>query len=343
VTTGEWVARERDLPGGVITRVAASHLRVGTFQYFAARRDFEAVGLLTRYALDRHYPHADRSAGPALALLDAVLDAQADLVAAWMGVGFIHGVMNTDNTAISGETLDYGPCAFLDEYHPLKVFSSIDHGGRYAFARQPEIARWNLSRLAETLLPLIDDDVERARSLATARLERFAERFADAHERVLGRKLGFSRREDGDRSLAAGLFEQMAASRVDFTVFFRRLSAAAERPAAERPAAEDAVAELFADSSGFGSWMTKWRERLAKEEQPAASRAALMRKANPAVIPRNHRVEQMIQAALATRDLEPFERLVAVLARPYDDQPGAADLAEPPAPDERVQQTFCGT
>mgnify|MGYP000906932436 CR=1 FL=1 len=338
VTTGEWVMRERELPGAVITRVAASHLRVGTFQYFAARRDHEAVEKLTRYALDRHYPHADRAAGDALALLDAVLDAQADLVARWMGFGFVHGVMNTDNTAISGETLDYGPCAFLDEYHPQKVFSSIDHGGRYAFARQPEIARWNLSRLAETLLPLIDGDIERARGLATARLERFFERFADTHERVLAQKLGFDRREDGDRSLAARLFEILAANEVDFTVFFRRLC-----DAAETPAADDAIAGLFRDVHAYRSWAETWRARLAQEDAPSANRAIAMRQCNPAFIPRNHRVEQMIQAALTRRDFDPLERLLTVLARPFEDQPSAGDLAEPPLPRERVTQTFCGT
>jgi uncharacterized protein YdiU (UPF0061 family) len=338
VTTGEWVARERELPGGVITRVAASHLRVGTFQYFAARGDRDAIETLTRYALDRHYPGRDRSAGDALALLDAVLDAQADLVARWMGVGFVHGVMNTDNTAISGETLDYGPCAFLDEYHPDKVFSSIDHGGRYAFARQPEIARWNLSRLAETLLPLIADDIERARALAMARLERFPERFAEAHERVVGRKLGLDRREDGDRALFSRLFDAMAASQVDFTIFFRRLC-----DAAESAEADASVAALFSDPRAYEHWAQAWRQRLAGEDTPPVARARAMRQSNPAFIPRNHRVEQMIQAALSTRDFGPFETLLTVLARPFDERPGAEHLAEPPLPRERVTQTFCGT
>jgi uncharacterized protein YdiU (UPF0061 family) len=338
VTTGEWVIRDTELPGAVLTRVAASHLRVGTFQYFAARRDHEALELLTRYAIERHHPQATGSETPALALLDAVLAAQAELVARWLGVGFVHGVMNTDNTSISGETLDYGPCAFLDEYAPDKTFSSIDHGGRYAFERQPEIAQWNLARLAESLLPLIAPDLQDATRLARERLERFPDRFREAHERVLRKKLGFARGEPDDRRIAADLFERMATNEVDFTLFFRRLC-----DAAERPDADARVASLFRDPVAFKTWAPSWRSRLLREEERPASRAAAMRRANPAFIPRNHRIEEMIQAALSRRDLEPFETLLSTLARPFEDQPEVDHLAEPPAAHERVTQTFCGT
>lgn len=338
VTTGEWVARETELPGAVITRVAACHLRVGTFQFFAARRDREALETLTRYAIARHYPDANGAESPALALLDAVLVAQADLVSQWLGLGFVHGVMNTDNTSISGETLDYGPCAFLDEYHPEKTFSSIDHHGRYAFERQPDIALWNLGRLAESLLTLIDDDAELAAKKARERLERFPERFRDAYDRVMGRKLGLARREDGDRSLVSALFEHLAANEVDFTLFFRGLC-----DAAESPAANERLASLFRDQAAYRGWAELWRSRASREDASPAERARSMRLSNPAFIPRNHRIEQMIEAARARADYAPFEALLRTLAHPFDDQTDAAHLAEPPLPKERVTQTFCGT
>lgn len=338
VTTGEWVARDKELPGAVLTRVAASHLRVGTFQYFAVRRDHDALALLASHALDRHFPEADRSGGDALSLLDAVLDAQADLVARWLGLGFVHGVMNTDNTAISGETLDYGPCAFLDEYHPHKTFSSIDHAGRYAFERQPDMALWNLGRLAEALLPIVSEDSDRAASAARERLLRFPDRFREAHLAVLRGKLGLLRQEDGDRALAADLFGILASNEVDFTLFFRRLC-----DAAESAQSDVSVASLFREPGAFDAWAGAWRARLAREDTAPPARAARMRRTNPAFIPRNHRIEEMIQAALTRGDRGPFEALLETLARPYDDQPDAAHLAEPPRPHERVTQTFCGT
>ncbi|MBL9022851.1 MAG: YdiU family protein [Myxococcales bacterium] len=338
VTTGEWVARDKELPGAVITRVAASHLRVGTFQYFAVRRDTEALASLTTYALDRHFPEADRAAGEGLALLDAVIEAQANLVARWLGLGFVHGVMNTDNTAISGETLDYGPCAFLDEYHPQKKYSSIDHGGRYAFERQPDIALWNLGRLAESLSPLVSDDAERALAVAREHLARFQPRFQELHLAVLRSKLGLARAEDGDRALAADLFGLLASSEVDFTLFFRRLCDAAED---ER--ADHRVAALFREPESFAGWARAWRARLHREDERPDARAAAMRRQNPAFIPRNHRIEEMIHAAITKADRGPFEALLRTLSRPYDDQPGAEHLAEPPRAHERVTQTFCGT
>jgi uncharacterized protein YdiU (UPF0061 family) len=339
VTTGEPVHREEGLlPGAVLTRVAASHLRVGTFEYFAAREDREALSTLATYALLRHYPEAAESGNDALALLERVIEAQARLVARWLGVGFVHGVMNTDNTSISGETIDYGPCAFLDEYDPRKKFSSIDRGGRYAFASQPGIALWNLTRLAEALLPLLHADEDEAARLATARLEGFAALFDGAYAAVMRAKLGLTRAEEDDDALSADLRGRLATNEVDYTVFFRALCASAESPAADAK-----VAESFANAGAFHEWAERWRARLAREDALPAARAAAMRRANPAFIPRNHRVEEMIQAAVQRDDFAPFETLLGVLARPYEDQPEHAHLSEPPLPEERVQATFCGT
>ena len=337
VTTGEPVQREGFLPGAVLARVASSHLRVGTFEYFAARDDREALSTLTTYALARHYPEA-KGDEPALTLLDQVMEAQASLVARWLGVGFVHGVMNTDNTSISGETIDYGPCAFLDEYDPRKKFSSIDRGGRYAFANQPRIAHWNVIRLAEALLPIIEGEPEAAAERATERLKRFPALFEAAHDRVLRAKLGLVREEAGDRALATDLLERMAASSVDYTVFFRKLCASAENASADAE-----TAAMFEQPGAYHDWAQSWRRRLAQEDVAPDARAAAMRRTNPAFIPRNHRIEEAIVAAVRREDYAPFERLVRVLARPYDDQPDDAELTTPPTKDERVTETFCGT
>ncbi|WP_437923039.1 YdiU family protein [Sorangium sp. So ce291] len=338
VTTGEPVYREEVLPGAVLTRVAASHIRVGTFQFFAARGDREALATLASYALARHYPEAVGGGNDALALLDRVIAAQATLVARWLGVGFVHGVMNTDNTSISGETIDYGPCAFLDEYDPEKKFSSIDRGGRYAFGNQPGIAQWNMARLAEALLPLLADDEKEAVRVATERVQSFTGLFVEAHERVLRAKLGLVREEDEDLALAADLLDRLASNHVDYTVFFRGLCASAADPAADAQ-----VASLFAEPGAFRDWAEAWRRRLAREDVAPEARASAMRGVNPAFIPRNHRIEELIQAAVLRDDFGPFETLVQVLSRPYDDQPEFAHLSEPPQAEERVQYTFCGT
>jgi serine/tyrosine/threonine adenylyltransferase len=336
VTTGELVRRETPLPGAVLTRVASSHLRIGTFQYFAARKDRDAIERLTGYALARHYPDAATPEGPALALLEAVMSAQARLVARWLALGFVHGVMNTDNMAISGETLDYGPCAFLDTFDPQRTFSSIDQGGRYAFANQPRIALWNLARFAETLISVVNDDPERAAAILTERLETFPARFDAAHSAELRRKLGLHAPRDGDMELAQALLSRMAANGVDYTLCFRRLSEVAAGSSDER------VAALFKEPAQFHEWAKDWRRRLDEETLSVEERAALMRGANPAFIPRNHRIEEMIAAA--TRgDMGPFERLCRVLAHPYDDQPDAADLAAPPGDEQWSYRTFCGT
>jgi serine/tyrosine/threonine adenylyltransferase len=338
VTTGERVLREEAQPGAILTRVAASHLRVGTFEYFAAREDREALEALTTYALTRHYPDAAGGENDALALLDRVIGAQADLVARWMGVGFVHGVMNTDNTSISGETIDFGPCAFLDEYSPTKRFSSIDHRGRYAFGNQPRVAVWNLARLAEALLPLIAEDEEAAARVAMERLDTFGGRFSDALARVHRAKLGLTTEEEGDVALVDDLLARMADHEVDFTLLFRRLAASAEDAAADAQ-----TAALFAEPGAFREWAERWRQRLSREEVTPAARARAMRLASPAYIPRNHRVEAMIQAAVQREDFAPFEELGEVLRRPYDDQPERAHYADPPLPEERVTATFCGT
>jgi uncharacterized protein YdiU (UPF0061 family) len=253
-------------------------------------------------------------------------------------VGFVHGVMNTDNTSISGETIDYGPCAFLDEYNPRKRFSSIDRGGRYAFANQPRIAQWNLVKLAETLLPLLSEDEDEAVRLATTRLDRFPAIFEAAHARVLRAKLGLTQAHESDLALAADLLERLAASEVDHTLFFRRLCRCAIDTSADAE-----VASLFADAGAFHDWAEAWRRRLAEEVMPAGERAYAMRRANPAFIPRNHRIEEAIAAAVVREDFEPFENLVKVLERPYEEQPALDYLSEPPKPEERVRATFCGT
>jgi serine/tyrosine/threonine adenylyltransferase len=338
VTTGETVLREESLPGAVLTRVARSHIRVGTFELFAARADREALTTLVSYALRRHYPDAVHEGNGALALFERVVRAHAELVARWLGVGFVHGVMNTDNSAISGETIDYGPCAFLDEYDPNKTFSAIDRGGRYAFGSQPRIAQWNLARFGETLLPLFADEEDVAVGLATERLQQFSTLFAAAHARVLRAKLGLATEDAHDPALAADLLARMASNGVDHTVLFRRLCAAAADPA------EDArIAELFADQGAFGEWACAWRQRLGRENVAPDARVTAMRHANPAFIPRNHRLAQAIEAAVQGDDFGPFETLVRVLGRPYEEQPEFAHLAEPPRPQERVLRTFCGT
>lgn len=337
VATGDYVFREAALPGAVLTRVAASHIRVGTFQYFAARGDQDGLKLLADHVIDRHYPQARQAANPYRALLDHVMARQARLVAQWMGIGFIHGVMNTDNMSIAGETIDYGPCAFMDVYHPATVFSSIDAQGRYAFANQPRIAQWNLARLAETLLGLIGPDPDAALNEAQAAINGFPDLFEPALADVMSRKLGLAATESGDLDLARGLLELMAAGQADFTLTFRRLADAATPGAGETD-----WRALFPEPVDLDGWLADWRRRLAGEAQDAASRRSAMLRINPAVIPRNHRVEEAIAAAYAD-DLQPFERLLAALEAPFAEGDGQQPYMTPPKPEEVVQQTFCGT
>jgi uncharacterized protein YdiU (UPF0061 family) len=338
VMTGESVMRETVLPGAVLTRVASSHIRVGTFQYFAARGDTEGVRQLADHVIGRHYPEAANTERPYHALLQGVIARQAELIARWLLVGFIHGVMNTDNSSISGETIDYGPCAFLDQYDPATVFSSIDEQGRYAYANQPRIALWNLTRLAECLLPLFSSDQDKAISEAQALLADFAEKFDAAYQAGLRAKLGLFTARDGDAALAQDLLSAMAQNQADFTLTFRWLGDAAFDAAADHE-----VRSLFTDPAAYDEWAARWRRRLGEEPQDATARRNAMRSVNPAFIPRNHRVEAVIQAAMNNDDFAPFEELLTVLSRPYEDQPAFAAYAEPPLPDQRVLQTFCGT
>jgi len=338
VVTGETVQREESLPGGVLTRVATSHLRVGTFQYFAARGDTDGVRLLADYAIVRHDPVAGQSSHPYRSLLEAVVARQASLVAQWLLVGFIHGVMNTDNTSISGETIDYGPCAFMDGYDPATVFSSIDHYGRYAYANQPRIAQWNLTRLAEALLPLLADEKEAAIAIAQEVLTGFGPRFEAAYLSGLGRKIGLGERREGDEALSQDLLTRMGENGADFTLTFRGLC-----DAAADAKNDAAVRTLFANPEAYDAWAVTWRERLTAEPMAPDARRASMRAVNPAFIPRNHLVEAALRAATDNEDFGPFEALISVLARPYEDQPHRDNYAMPPRPEERVLQTFCGT
>jgi uncharacterized protein YdiU (UPF0061 family) len=338
VTTGEQVVREEPLPGAVLTRVAASHIRVGTFEYFAARQDREGVGQLLDYVITRHYPETRDAKVPALAVLEAVAQRQAALIADWLSIGFIHGVMNTDNMAISGETIDYGPCAFMDHYDAKTVFSSIDHGGRYAYGNQPVIAQWNLARFAETLLPLIDSNEGQAIELATAVVKDFMPRFDAQLLARMRRKMGLANGREGDAELVSDLLATMQSAGADFTLTFRRLARCVDEAADGA-----ALFELFEPTSGIADWTWRWRERLASEPQDAAGRAANMRRVNPAFIPRNHRVEAALEAASMHGDFGPFHRLRGILEHPYDDQPGRGEFEQPPAPGERVLRTFCGT
>ena len=320
VATGDTVWREGGLPGAVLTRVASSHLRVGSFQIFAARGDKQAVRQLTDYAIERHYPDAD---GP-MGLLRSVRDAQSRLIAAWMSVGFIHGVMNTDNCSISGETIDYGPCAYMDVYHPHTVFSSIDRMGRYAYANQPDIAVWNLAQLATALIQQLDDPqagVEEATEIIHAMPQMTQDHWLNRFRA----KLGISSAKDGDQDLVKDLLSRMAENQSDFTNTFRALSG-------------DQARDQFTDPLAFETWEEGWRQRLEGEPDPVA----VMNAANPAFIPRNHRIEEMIASAVAG-DFAPFHRLNTVLANPYEEQPDHADLQRPPLPNEVVKATFCGT
>jgi uncharacterized protein YdiU (UPF0061 family) len=353
--TGEPVYRELVLPGAVLTRVAASHLRVGTFQFFAARGEIDRLRQLADYTISRHDPQLAGASDRHLGLLRAVAARQARLIAQWMNAGFIHGVMNTDNMAISGETIDFGPCAFVEAYDPATVFSSIDHGGRYAFGNQPVVARWNLARLAESLLPLmVADESEEAVQRAVGRVTEVLDEFPAMYRAALlegqRAKLGLFDASEADRSADTALADDWLAllhrHRVDFTLAWRRLADAAAGD-------EGALRALFADPQAPGAWLERWRARCAAVDAAEsygaagslrADRAARMRRVNPWVIARNHRVEEALAAASNGGDLAPFDRLLAALRRPYDEVPEHARYAEPaPAEVTERYQTFCGT
>ena len=330
VATGEHVMRpEGPLLGGVLTRVAASHIRVGTFQYFLARQDVAALRLLADHAIARHYPDAAETPAPYLALLEYVVATQADLIAHWMSLGFIHGVMNTDNTAVSGETIDYGPCAFMDGFHAQCVFSSIDTGARYAWGSQPDVGLWNLTRFAETLLPLLSQSQSEAITIAEGALNAYAARFSSEYAMRFCAKIGLPLRAPVERINEC--LDLLDAQEVDFTLFFRHLTGIAGGGDPEP------LAAMFRDSEPFEAWFANWR----READPGAHLPE-MRAANPIRIPRNHRVEQAIEGAYRD-DAAPFHRLVDALATPYADQVEYADFETPPQPEEVVHQTFCGT
>lgn len=335
VSTGELVQREQEQQGAVFVRVAASHVRVGTFQFFAARGDTEGVRTLANYVIERHYPDLMGAQNPYLALLQAVADRQAELIARWLGVGFIHGVMNTDNMTISGETIDFGPCAFLDEYNPMKVFSSIDRQGRYAYRNQPGIGQWNIARLAEALVPLIDADEEKAVEAANAVLKAFGDTFQAHWIEVFRAKLGLVTARDGDGDLVQGLLSAMEENEADFTRTFRALCNAAEGH-------DDDLLACFADPSKLREWLPKWNERLAEEGRSPADVATEMRGVNPWLIARNHRIEEAIAAA-NYGDFSFFEKLVEALEKPFEERPEFADYAIAPTAEQKVARTFCGT
>jgi serine/tyrosine/threonine adenylyltransferase len=331
VATGERIRRDGAmLPGAVLVRVAASHVRVGTFEYAAARGDVAVVRRLADHASARHHPQAVETDNPYLAFFEAVVEAQASLIARWMLVGFIHGVMNTDNMAISGETIDYGPCAFMDVFDPATVFSSIDHGGRYAYGNQPHVAPWNLARLAEALLPLFDETQDAAVAVATDTLKSFPDRFHRSWSAGMRAKLGLTEADDVTGALIDDLLTLMHEHAVDYTTGFRALSASLRG---------DSPPTL---TSAFDAWTARWREQLAHEGADLDAVASAMDRVNPVYIPRNNQVEEALAAATAG-DLAPFERLVDVVTRPFDERPGLEAYAAPAPPSWGSYQTFCGT
>lgn len=335
VATGKHVYRETVLPGAVLTRIASSHIRVGTFQFAGARGDILKVRALADYCIERHYPETADAENPYLAFFAAVADAQASLVARWMNIGFIHGVMNTDNMTISGETIDYGPCAFMDRYAARTVFSSIDQYGRYAYANQPEILTWNLARLAETLIPHVDTNKERAVELLTETIECIQPLYESYWLAGMRSKIGLSTEETLDQELINDLLKLMEAGHADFTLVFRRLSQALRGDS-------DTVRNLFKEPDAFGAWEERWKKRREQEKVTAETAAQLMDKINPIYIPRNHKVEEALSAAV-NQDMTPFTTLLEIVAHPYEEVDGKEAYAEPAPSTNRPYKTFCGT
>lgn len=339
VATGESVQRERAEPGGVLCRVARSHVRIGTFEYIAAQQDKTLLHALVAHVVNRHYPELADHERPARRLLEDVIAGTARLVSAWMQVGFIHGVMNTDNCSIASETIDYGPFGYMEAFDPATVYSYIDRRGRYAWNQQPSIAQWNLARLAEALLPLLADDEKEALDIANASIAGFGPAFeADFHAGLVA-KLGLTEVGDAEVELAFELLRIMQANRADMTLTFRRLGTLA----AAQDSSNQPVSELFDDPQAFDAWASGWRQRLAAEGRNDHVRQMGMQAINPAYILRNHLAQQAVDAAIERLDFGPMERLSEVLARPFDDQPENADLSQPARPGEQVTTTFCGT
>ena len=330
VTTGEPVFRETALPGAIITRVASSHIRVGTFEYFAEKGDVESIKTLSDYTIARHCQQCAGEENPYIELLKEIMDRQAKLIASWMGVGFIHGVMNTDNTSIAGETIDYGPCAFMDEYNPAQVFSSIDRHSRYAYINQPYVAQWNLSRFAQSLLPLLDKDMNNAVEVAEELIADFYPQYKVYWLDIMRKKIGLSMPHDEDESLITELLSIMYQTHSDFTNSFRSLCSPRRR--------NNAIG-----SPDFQVWLKKWKARLKKENKNQKECSTLMQSVNPAFIPRNHRIEDVIKSAIEENDFSLMEELITVLSNPYKDQPKFSYYATSPKPEEIVTETFCGT
>ncbi|WP_101842192.1 YdiU family protein [Halobacillus sp. Marseille-P3879] len=331
VTTGETVRRETDLPGAVLTRVASSHLRIGTFEYAAGRGSVEELRKLADYAIKRHYPEIENNEDRYLSLFEEVVKRQAALIASWELVGFIHGVMNTDNMTISGETIDYGPCAFMDEYDPDTVFSSIDVQGRYAYKNQPPIGQWNLARFAEAIIPLIHENQEHAVELAVEVHSKFEPHYHSHWLSGMRKKLGLFNEEDQDEALIEDLLRIMEKHRADYTNTFRALTL------------DQPEATAMHGTTEFTNWHGQWQSRLNRQEEEKSSVYQLMKKSNPAIIPRNHRVEEALEAAVAKEDYSVMERLIDVLSDPYAYSPDQEKYAELPDPSCGPYQTFCGT
>jgi len=336
-TTGEQIMRETgNHPGAVLARTAASHLRVGTFQFFAARGETDNVKKLADYAISRHYPHLTNSKTPYLGLLRGVRQAQAALLAKWMTVGFVHGVMNTDNMTISGETIDYGPCAFMDSYNEAALFSSIDQQGRYAYGQQPALARWNLARFAETLLPFIAENEDRAVEIAGEEVTLFGGQYMALWTKAMRAKMGLQTAQDNDTKLADELLTSMKDQNVDYTLLFRHLSdAALGQP--------EAAQSLFDNPAKFNAWLETWKMRLDAETTTVAEQAAAMNRVNPIYIPRNHLVEDALRAAEQDKDFSKFEALNAALADPFTERDGLQKYATPAPNGFGKYRTFCGT
>ena len=339
VTSGDWVTREGRLPGAVLARVAQSHIRIGTFEFFAARQDFDALRILVQHVIERHYPLAEQDEHPVRAMLDGVIKNQARLVAQWQLLGFIHGVMNTDNMLLSGETIDYGPCAFMDEYNPSTVFSYIDKGGRYAYQNQAHIAHWNLSALTNALLPLLDEDQDKALASGQAAIDAFPGLYQAAYQQGMLEKLGLVENGPEDLELIQDLLQIMQAEQTDFTLTFRRLADLAD-PQANTGNHVDSLIEL---PGAFAPWLERWNRRLTADKQDPHLRQQRMYLVNPVYIPRNHLVEEAINAAIDQQNFEPFQMLLELVTQAMNFEHTKARYATPPRPEQVVTQTFCGT
>ena len=338
IVTGELVSRETLLPGGILTRIASSHLRVGTFEYFAASDDHENLQLLADYAINRHFPDIKESNLRYQTFLESVCDRQAALIAKWMHVGFIHGVMNSDNTSISGETIDYGPCAFMDNYDPATVFSSIDHHGRYAYGNQPNIARWNIACLGESLLPLIHPDRNKAIGIAEEILDSFQAKFRKYWLSGMYKKIGLTQNEPEDINLLEQLLELMKENKTDYTLTFRYLS-----DAIENDIGNSNFEKQFLSQNKISKWLVRWRKRLKIQSASFKKIKMSMQKENPAFIPRNHRIEKAIYEAVDNNDYSYMDHLILLLNKPYQDQPDNSEYMHPPEKPDHNYQTFCGT